>query len=43
LQDQQMLFLVKGGKDIEMTASYTGKARSTDSLKVVAKKLADHF
>lgn len=43
LQDQQMLFLIKGGKDIEMTASYTGKARSTDSLKVVAKKLADHF
>ena len=43
LQDQQMLFLVKGGKDIQMTASYTGKARSTESLKVLAKKLADHF
>lgn len=43
LQDQQMLFLIKGGKDIQMTASYTGKQRPTDSLKALAKKLADHF
>ena len=43
LQDQQMLFLIKGGKDIQLTTSYTGKARSTDSLKALAKKLADHF
>lgn len=43
LQDQQMLFLIKGGKDIQMTAAYTGKQRSTDSLKALAKKLADHI
>ena len=41
LQDLQMLFLIKGGKDIQMTATYTGKQRPTDSLKALAKKLAD--
>lgn len=43
IQDQQMLFAVKGSKDIEVNTSYMGKPRSADSLKALAKKLADHF
>lgn len=43
IQDQQMLFVVKGSKDIEVNTSYMGKPRSADSLKALAKKLADHF
>jgi hypothetical protein len=38
---QQILMLVKGSKDIEITVSYFGKERSTDGLKVLAKSLAD--
>lgn len=43
LQDQQMLFLIKGAKDIMVNTNYQGKPRSADSLKALAKKLADHF
>jgi len=43
IQDQQMLFVVKDAKDIEMDTSYMGKPRSADTLKALAKKLADHF
>jgi hypothetical protein len=40
---QQVLMLSKGSKDIEIIVSYTGKERSADGLKVLAKKLADHI
>ena len=43
LTDQQMLFAVKGAKTIEITTNYAGKPRPTDSLKALAKRLADHF
>jgi hypothetical protein len=43
LSDQQMVFAAKGGKDIHIITSYSGKQRSTDSLKALAKKLADHI
>ena len=43
IQDQQMLFVVKGAKDIEVNTSYMGKPRSADNLKALAKKLAEHL
>lgn len=41
VQDQQMLFLIKGPKDIMINTNYSGKPRSADSLKALAKKLTD--
>lgn len=43
LPDQQMLFVIKGARVISLTTNYMGKSRPTDSLKALAKKLADHF
>lgn len=43
LTDQQMVFAVKGARDIQIITSYSGKPRSADTLKVLAKKLADHI
>ena len=43
LQDQQMLFAVKGAKDIHIITSYSGKPRTADALKALAKKLADNI
>ena len=43
MQDAQTLYLIKGAKDIMVSTQYTGKPRSADSLKALAKKLADHF
>ena len=43
LTDQQMLFAVKGAKDIHIITSYSGKPRSADSLKALGKKLADNI
>lgn len=43
IQDQQMLFVVKGAKDILVNTNYGGTPRSADSLKALAKKLADHI
>ena len=43
LTDQQMLFAVKGAKDIHIVTSYSGKPRTADTLKALAKKLADHI
>jgi hypothetical protein len=43
IQDQQMLFVVKGAKDIEVNTSYMGKPRLADNLKALAKKLAEHL
>jgi len=38
---QQVLMLIKGSRDIEIIVSYTGKERSTDAVKALAKDLAD--
>ena len=43
LTDQQMLFAVKGAKDIHIITSYSGKPRTPDTLKVLGKKLADNI
>lgn len=43
MQDAQTLYLIKGAKDIMVSTQFTGKPRSADSLKALAKKLADHF
>lgn len=43
LSDQQMLFAAKGAKDIHIITSYSGKPRTADSLKALAKKLAEHI
>ena len=43
LQDQQMLFFIKGARDCNIIASYSGKPRSNDNLKALAQKLARHF
>ena len=43
MQDAQTLSLIKGARDIMVSTQFTGKPRSTDSLKALAKKLADHF
>ena len=43
LTDQQMLFAVKGAKDIHIITSYSGKPRTADSLKALGKKLADNI
>ena len=43
VQDQQLLFVVKGAKDLRIDTNYRGKPRSADSLKALAKNLADHF
>jgi len=43
LTDQQMVFAVKGAKDIHIITSYSGKPRTADALKALAKKLADHI
>jgi hypothetical protein len=43
LQDQQMLFFIKGARDCNIIASYSGKPRSNDNLKALAQKLARRF
>jgi len=43
LPGQQLLFAVKGAKDIDIMTSYSGKRRTADPLKALAKKLADHI
>ena len=43
LTDQQMLFAVKGAKDIHIITSYSGKPRTADTLKALGKKLADNL
>ena len=43
LTDQQMVFAVKGAKDIHIITSYSGKPRTADTLKALAKKLADNI
>ena len=43
MQDAQTLYLIKGARDIMVSTQFTGKPRSADSLKALAKKLADHF
>lgn len=43
LQDQQMLFFIKGARDGNLITSYSGKPRSSDNLKALAQKLARHF
>ena len=43
LTDQQMLFAVKGAKDIHIITSYSGKPRTPDALKALGKKLADNI
>jgi hypothetical protein len=43
LSDQQMVFAIKGAKDIHIITSYSGKPRTADTLKALAKKLADHI
>jgi len=43
ISDQQMVFAVKGAKDIHIITSYSGKPRTADALKALAKKLADHI
>ena len=43
MQDQQLLFAVKGIKDIHMITSYSGAPRLADSLQALAKRLADHL
>ena len=43
LPGQQLLFAVKGAKDIDIMTSYSGKRRTGDTLKALAKKVADHI
>ena len=43
IQDQQLLFAVKGIKDIHIIASYSGAPRLAGSLTALAKKIADHL
>jgi hypothetical protein len=43
ISDQQMVFAIKGAKDIHIITSYSGKPRTADTLKALAKKLADHI
>ena len=43
MQDAQDLYLIKGAKYISVNTQFTGKPRPADSLKALAKKLADHF
>ena len=39
----QKLYLIKGAKYVVLTTKDAGKPRATDSVKALAKKLADHF
>ncbi len=43
ISDQQMVFAIKGARDIHIITSYSGKPRTTDTLKALAKKLADNI
>ena len=43
LPDQQVLVAIKGARKIEIETDYFGKPRPTDSLKALAKKLAEHI
>ena len=43
ISDQQMVFAVKGAKDIHIITSYSGKPRTADALKALGKKLADNI
>ncbi len=43
LPDQQILIAIKGARKIQITANYFGRPRPTDSLRALAKKLADHI
>ena len=43
MQEAQTLYLIKGARDIMVSAQFSGEPRSTDSLKALAQKLADHF
>ncbi len=43
LPDQQIVIAIKGAKRIEIETDYFGKPRPTDSLKALAKKLAEHL
>ena len=43
LTDQQMLFAVKGTRDIHIITSYSGKPRTADTLKALGKKLAEQL
>ena len=43
LPDQQILIAIEGARKIQITTNYFGRPRPTDSLKALAKKLADHL
>ena len=43
LPDQQVLVAIKGARKIEIMTNYFGRPRPTDSLKALAKKLAEHI
>lgn len=40
---QQMLFVIKGASDVQLTTSYMAKTRGTDSLEALAAKIAAHI
>jgi len=43
LPDQQVLIAIKGARKIQIMTNYFGKPRTTDTLKALGKKLADHI